>query len=944
MTAPELSRRDVEAQVKLLIDAGRKRFLMAFHGRGADDVLEVDGNRVRVVPVRSELDLRRRLLEVARDEYAAFLIPWRAASVPIDLQGWFARDGKIQTVGREDRLKIRFGVTEVDDDARDCPLAEYVLVHHLEEAFGIAGGRLTLDALWTAWLARVWNLDAGGELALDALLGWAAVDVRGPQLVATLRERGADGVRTALLDYLGKRLGPAGPAVWCAWEAGRGAPMLELGLVLGALAGSTDAGVQMWIKLTTQQVLGAEPGAAIDEAVLVRLGETADAALRFLARPGRADPATVRALVLAADQRASIPELAVHVVGSPRLPSAWRARLEQFGRALSAVAASASPATVAAAVAASRDVWRHEMARDPDQAPVLRRVDMALRLASWLAVRTDRELPPAVTPYDDVENLAIWYAREGGYLDRARRWARAGGSGLFADGVSAVVGAVDAIRAELDLRFARALPAWHAANRRATQVVPIDQAIKRVATSFLDEDAERRLLVILMDGMAWSQAVELLESMGNRASVWGPLAWHGMAKHRVGDGPYPAVLTNFPTVTEVSRSAFFGGKVIPPGTVPNASNDPEKWKANRDVAKHVTGNAVPQLRLRGNGQTRDGSASPDALELVLDPLQRIVAVVINAVDMSLKADRAHETEWKLDAVKALRDLLDKATEAGRAVLLCSDHGHVPSDRLEGTGDAMTGGARWRVWQQASDPIADYEVGLPAGDGVWAPRGAHGVVLIADDAHRHGGGTGSGEHGGASLAEVVAPCVLIGCADVPAATDDAGQAVRPATAPSWWFFDVGDVGDVGEADKPEAAEDRGGKKPRRTPRRPAATNQVVMPMFTPAEPAVAPVAPPAPVATESPLARSELFLARVVEAKARQQALRAVEFLRLRKGVASAAAFAGELGEFVARVGGVVAKLQEILNVDGYQVLRFDRQNQQVHLDLEKLAQQFDVQL
>ena len=30
MTAPELSRRDVEAQIKLLIDAGRKRFLMAF--------------------------------------------------------------------------------------------------------------------------------------------------------------------------------------------------------------------------------------------------------------------------------------------------------------------------------------------------------------------------------------------------------------------------------------------------------------------------------------------------------------------------------------------------------------------------------------------------------------------------------------------------------------------------------------------------------------------------------------------------------------------------------------------------------------------------------------------------------------------------------------------------------------------------------------------------
>jgi len=97
-----------------------------------------------------------------------------------------------------------------------------------------------------------------------------------------------------------------------------------------------------------------------------------------------------------------------------------------------------------------------------------------------------------------------------------------------------------------------------------------------------------------------------------------------------------------------------------------------------------------------------------------------------------------------------------------------------------------------------------------------------------------------------------------------------------------------------------------------------------------------------VAVESALAGSELFQARAPDPKTRQQTLRAVEFLRARKGVAASAAFAAELGEFVSRVQGVVAKLQEILNVDGYQVLRYDRQGQQVHLDLEKLAQQFDI--
>lgn len=934
MSAPELSRRDLEGQVQAMFEAGRKRFLLAFHGRGHDDVLEVQGRQVRVVAVRSELDLRRRLLEVSPGECAAFLIPWREVSLPIDLQGRFADNGKIQIVGPEQRLKVRFRVYEVDAEASQSPLAEYLLKHHPDESFPIAGGRLTIEALWIAYLAKVWNLDAGGELALDALLGWAAVDGRGPQFVATLSERGATPVRAALLEHLGKKLGPAAPLVWTAWEQGKGAAALELGLVLDALAGSQDRGVEVWTKFTAREVFGAE----VPAGALARLGEAADAALRFLAR-GRAEAATVRALVRAADKRAADVEIVAHVGGSRRLPSAWRLRLDRLGGSLSAVAATPTAAAVQAAVAASREVWHHDLAREDDQVIVLRRAEMALRLASWLAVRPDRELPPASNEYGDVETLAGWYAGEGGYLDQARRQARGAGDGLFERGIREVVAAVDAIRLELDRRFARALSAWHRAGRRATQVVPIDQAVQRIACQFLDEDPQRRLLVVLMDGMAWAQAVELLDSMGDRASVWGPLAWHQQAKHRVGEGPYPAVLTNFPTVTEVSRSAFFAGKSLAPGAAVNASLDPEKWKANRDVQKHVSGNAVPQLRLRGDGQAKDGSASPDALELVLDPSQRIAAVVINAVDMSLKADRTHEVEWKLDNVKALRELLDKATEAGRAVLLCSDHGHVPSDKMESTGVPMREGARWRVWQRATDPLEEYEIGLVAGEGVWAPKGAHGVALIADEAHRHGGGTGSGEHGGASLAEVVAPCVLIGCADVAAAIDDPGQAVRATVPPSWWFYDVGHAG---AADP--TAEERP-RKPGKKPRKPPPEQQPFLPTFVPpvvtAVPPVATAAASA-AASESRLASSELFLARAADAKTRQQALRAVEFLRVRKGVAAAAAFAAELGEFAARVQGVVAKLQEILNVDGYQVLRYDRQNQQVHLDVEKLAQQFDV--
>ncbi len=413
--------------------------------------------------------------------------------------------------------------------------------------------------MWSTWLARVWGLPAGGELALDVLLGWTAVDGRGPLFVATMEERGAGAVRTGLLAHLERRLGPAGPVVWKAWEAGRGAAALELGLVLhGLRARLTVPEVALWTRLASQEVLG-----KVEDAVLVRLGEVADTALRSVEQ--RSGAPVVRALVAAADRRAAVPELAPHLSGSNRLPSAWRARLEQLGEALLEVARAPGHAAVRATIERLRLLETHEAFADPEQTATVLRADMAVRLAAWLATGASTPNEPSLTPYGEVEALAGWYVREGGYLDWARRaCARRQVTGPSRVASSAIVTAVDDIREELDRRFARALPAWHTAGRPATQLIPIDQVIKRIAGPFLDEDAERKLLVVLMDGMAWAQAVELLGSMGGRTSAWGPLAWHGIGKHRVGDAPYPPVITNFPTLTEVSRGAFFAGKPMPP--------------------------------------------------------------------------------------------------------------------------------------------------------------------------------------------------------------------------------------------------------------------------------------------------------------------------------------------------------------------------------------------
>jgi len=922
VNAPRIGRRDVADAVNRYFGARRDHFLIAFHGSGnAEVIADAAGGPVRVQPVSCELDLRRCLLEIAEADRIAFLVPWRG-DLPLDLRGRFARKGRIELVGRQIRLRTLFGAAEIDEDVWQSPLPEYLLAHHGDLLFAVPGGRLTVASMWCAFLERVWGVDAGGEVALDIFLGFAAVDGHGPALVASFVERGGAAPRAALDVELGLRMGPAGPLVFAAWSAGRGRQALELGIL--AEAGSADdPGFQTFAGMKARDIFAtaAGPGA------ITALGGAAGAALRYVEK--REGAAAVRALVRAADEMAREPvDVRPGLGGSTRLRSAWSARLDRLGGALAAVASSPGPGTVGVAVDALRALSSHEAYGDPDERRILERAEMAVRLGAWLARRGETVPAPASSSYGDVENLAGWYVAEGGFLDWARRGARGTAVGELGRAIHSILASVDQARTELDRRFARALPAWLEARRPAERVLPIDQVARRVIGRYLDEVPGRRLLVILMDGMAWAQAAEVITSLGRESTPWGPLAWHGLSRHRLGEASYPPVLAGFPTLTDVSRSAFFAGAPMPSGPEHATSKDPERWKGNAEIRRFCDATDVPQLLLRGEGQARDGSASEAALSLVADDRRRVVALVINAIDSSLKGDAAQRQAWTVDSIQSLRDVLDRAGEVGRAVLLCADHGHVPADRLAPCGAARLNGARWRTWKEG-DTVADYEVLLTDCDGVWVPRGSDGVVLISDDAHVYGGSGSAGEHGGASLAEVVAPCILLGCEDNPAVEDDPGQAIRPLGTPAWWTFDRADA-------RPTAP------GPVRAPRRRRGSSERQLPLLE--VPAVVPPSRAADAAAPSSFAGSALLIARALKPARHAEVVRAVEFLLERGGSAPAAAFAAAMAIFPTRVGGFVTTLQEILNVDGYPILRHDPHGKQVILDRVKLAQQFEVVL
>lgn len=908
---PRLSERDVSARLEKHYRQPHSRHLFAFYGSGADSMIDVSGaGRFAIVPVESELDLRDKLASYeAPDARVVFLVPW-STEVPLDVSGRFAGNGKVLRVGVEARLRRMFGVAEVSDEACRAPLARYLLATDPDASFRSVEGRLTERALWSAWLRDRWGLEA---LALDALLGFAARDGRGGAFVAAMQP--APEVREGLLALFDRELGPAGRAIWTAWERGRGEVALGYAVLCEELAKTSDPSAAVWLRLKLKQELDAADAQAVATAL-------AGAALGALAHVSRHAPAHERAKLLAAadalvDEEAARAALRAH----PRLPSAWRARLDAVGRALLEGAAAPSREALERASEALSALESHELYPESAQTTRVKRAAMAVRLLAFLVARTDRRTEGQATPHGDAVALGAWYAAEGGYLDWARGFARGSAQDELGRGVSAVVAAADEVRAELDARFATGLSAWIEAGRPSSEVVPIDAALARVAAPFLKGDPDRRLLVLLLDGMAWAQAVELLLSMGERAMAWGPLAWHASAEGRIGSAPVPPVFAALPTITEVSRAAFFGGKPILAGAATSTQKDPERFEAHRALRELCE--APPRLLLRAEGHTAGGAASQEALTLVGDVRRRVVGIVVNAIDASLKADPQQHARWDVDSIRPLADLLEAAQQAGRAILFASDHGHVPvREGMLRVESASSGGARWRGEEGA---LAETELRF-CGEGVWTPRGKDAVVLLAGDAHRYSSAPHAGEHGGASLAEVVAPCLLIGSATER--SEDAGQRVVGPFVPDWWLLRV----------RP-AAPAIGPPPQRRGKPRPA-DNQLTLPAVAPPPPAL--VERPAEL-PEHPLARSKLFASLAPKKSDQEPILRAVEFLLAKNGSASAEAFAAAMGELAWRVPGLVSKLQGVLNVDGYQVLWFDPKGKQVHLDRAKLEQQFEVE-
>ncbi len=933
---PTLGRRDVEGELELVHAVPHRSKHLALFGQ-ADHELQAapfadgrwDGQplRFRVVEAGSELALRRALAFAAPEDALVLLVTY-GLDVPSDIAARIAK-GQVLQIDRARRVAARFRARSVNAEV----LLEKPLVDALLDEGGdfdpIPGLALDLPTAWRALLARLTGARSVDFASGEQVLAFAATAPGGPDFAR--RAARWPGLLQRLHAWLEERAGRIGGIAWRAWERDEGTRVAALAFVLEPLAAEVPRNgfVRGRLASVLEAIHPDLAGAEADAELLRQWGALAGPLYFQLEAAGVLGDALAQAeRLFPAD-----PEVDAALVRSRYLPRALL--LAQRALALALRRALEQPGDREAlrdALALHHQLEEHRQAQAEAQRSVVERARMALRLLAWreLSGRAALDRAEAAPEAERVPILAAWYAREGAFVDHARRLSRGAVGDELGAAIAAVVEAASALRDAYDAAFARALPHWLSRNKHPT-AVPIEDALARFAVPFLEADPNRKLLVLLLDGMAWANACALLLDFDP----------HGFAPTRHQASPdgsrlLPPMLAALPSTTEVSRSAFFAGRLPRPGEKPSTGADPDRFASHAALVK-VLGGRSPRLLLSADVDDPSGGASKRARELVGSD-DRVVGLVLNAIDDTLRSGTQARFLTGVDDIRPLRDVLQAARAAGRAILLASDHGHIPGNRLAGVPVPETGGARWRGLAAGEEPRGREVVF--GGDRAWRPRGKERLALLWSETETYSSASSEGVHGGASLAEVVAPAVFVAHESLAGelrALEGDGPAVEELEVmayprPSFWSLELP------RAELPASAA-------RRSREQKAQTTQVAMKFAQAPQQAAVPSAPaPAAPPEVELLAASPVFkamLERRPRLKQRKDLiLAAVAALFEAEGQLSPERFAVKVGTVVGRVQGVVALVQEAVNVDGFPVLVHDPREKLVKLDRETFRSLF----
>ncbi len=832
---------------------------------GGSSELEVAGHDVDVRVCPSELAVREALVEHQGDKRALVVLT-ATDRLGADVLALLDRP-RVHRLSTSDTLMHLFDVRSVDPAiARKRWLVEALVDGAPPGGYERGGGlELDQDRAWRSFLRHRHGIEM--DDGLKGLLSWT-LGARSRSLAGADEQE-----REAVASYLDRVL-PGSSGIVAAVLAGDDA--LALGLVARVLVNESEDPTCVAARTRFELRL---QGWSFSPADVIAWASAAEALLLTMqADSGAAARARQSADRLLEQLQAT--ELAYH---SDYLDAGLLQRLSRVAKAMDdLLAGDANLASVAAEIASVR----HHVGADDGIGQI---ATMALRMARWIG-----------NDFGSSESMSTAGARFVGdfsYADWARSELRQGtGEAALDEVMRRLVERVDQIRDEQEGIFARHLVAWAAHAATDDSLLGVEHVLARIVAPLARQEP---VLVIVLDGMSHRVANELLEDVVR--SGWTELRRASHPKRAL-------VISALPSVTAVSRASLLTGE-LQRGV---AVDEKRAFAAHPELVGASGRAGVPMLFHKGDLTDSSGWLSPTLRSAVASD-RRVLGVVINAIDDHLARSEQLRTPWSVRDIPPLRWLLDAARDAGRIVVLTSDHGHVlehGSELRQSTGE---GGERWR---SVADGPKDGEV-MIQGTRVIVPGGA--CVLAYSERVRYGSKK-NGYHGGASAQEVLTPLLVL----VPG-LGDALQGWNEAAydPPAWWLEEsVAESEPTVEA-KP-APETEPGQQMTLTPSaQPSITSNWVQELLD-----------------------NEAFLAQRAGAGrtpvSDERTAAILTALDTHGGQLLRDALARACGISVMRLTGTLAALRQVLNVDGYPILMVDDNTGDVKLDRALLAEQFGL--
>lgn len=695
-------------------------------------------------------------------------------------------------------VKLRFRATRIDrallEDSRPSGSAIPEALLRLEPHTAKGSG-------WPAARAGVLGRDVVYGAVARHLLGLSAETLDGPAVLgaslapelttrlADLRAGGGDPLADAVLRWLTGRLGAGAAIAEHVFASGAADDLLPLTLAVDhILTAAADhpqeaalAGARLEARLPDTfrgATLPAATGPAADQ--LRSLAGLARTTLHgMLARPADRETAVTvlrRAeTILRAEQAPSL------IATSQLLPGGLSARQRTLAAAL-----TTDPSTVELSW---QQIQHHPLTTVGGGRDALHQTLLAaVRLDRWLAASSTPDSGPGVGRLERAVQRARTHALDGAWAESALGDLLQGADDPeIASGLSRLAEQVLDKRRDLDRAFAADLaPLAHGEPlpdgkdvHYLEDVLPGMAMPLARATPATDSPRRGGALVLLVDGMSAAATTDLAGSILDVADRWREIIPR-TARHRA------TALALLPTLTEHSRTSFFTGHPV--------SGAQQQEREGIAALARSAGLARTALFHKGDfGEQEAGNALTARITSAIADVEGtpLVACVLNTIDDALDRSDPGGTRWTTADVRYLRPLLLEADRAGRTIIITADHGHVVerNGRLERHDDPTSARSR----PASGAPAGEDEIHAEGRRVLGGPD----AILAVDEDLRYTSRK-AGYHGGASLSEMAVPVLVLR----PRPLEDT-ETAWTAGLPDGWTF-AGDQRPLWWSTRPESA--------------------------------------------------------------------------------------------------------------------------------------------